>query len=141
MSQGVRVDELLKALNPASRTYGVHFAKHENDPILMYIIENENHLQVFKNLSKNKMVMSYPWYIRFFEKTSYNCENPDGNPFNLLINSRVIVKCPFSNMIRKYYSVEGNSTTVRNLSLWTLGKTLTLPKNHGILQSRKWYEE
>lgn len=130
MSQVVSFESLSKIQWNYTKQHYKLKRRFETDPLFVYSIRSERGLKKFENLTSNDDLMQAPWLLIFRINTSFNCENPVGNPFNLKIHSRMIVKCFNSYMIKKYYSVVENATKVENLSLWIPGKNLEIPNNH-----------
>lgn len=134
MSQVIKPDDLPQI---CTKNNEINNLQSETDPLFLYTIKTENDFQVFKYISSNKILIKYPWFIYVYEKTSLNCEQPVGNPFNLIINSILIIKCPLNQMIKKYFSVDGNFTIVENLSVWTPGKTFLIQAHHDVFSVKR----
>ena len=79
--------------------------------------------------------MSYhTWLIVFADEAiDADCHEPQGNPFNLVFNSRMIVRCAGYEEIRKWYSLFENRTEVLDLAKWS--------KKLGISYKNKNYYE
>ncbi|OXU28208.1 hypothetical protein TSAR_008341 [Trichomalopsis sarcophagae] len=84
--------------------------------------------------------MSYhTWLVIFADSVEAEvnemCLNPSGNPFHLVFNSRMIVRCHNEDWIRKWYSLQENQTEVLDLAKWNRKLGISY-KNKNYYESR-----
>ncbi|KAK2576888.1 hypothetical protein KPH14_005513 [Odynerus spinipes] len=68
------------------------------------------------------------WYVIFlpgYNRSDY-CPAPRGNPFNVLFNTEMLVSCPRDTIMREWYSVHSNRTSVFELAKWEPNGKLSL---------------
>lgn len=58
------------------------------------------------------------WIVIFTNAKLNLCHQPNGNPFNLVFDSNVLVKCQDDPIVREWYSVHESETKTYDLAEW-----------------------
>ena len=92
--------------------------KRTDRSLFIVILRSKSDYDDFVNVTKTNNMNLYQLLVIFTKHTKF-CHNPEGNPFNLVFDSRVLVKCPFFSTIREWYSLHPNKTNMINFLEWT----------------------
>ena len=107
------------------------------EPLYVLRINTDMDLARFQKKTKDWNMSMFTWFISIYNGTSINCENPVGNPFNLEMDTRMIVRCGNSKSIKKYFSIFHDTTEVVDIAAWTPGAKLVFEKDDNRLQVQK----
>lgn len=107
------------------------------EPLLVLYIHNKELLTKFRFLKKYNKLSMFPWFVIFGNRINIDCENPQGNPFSLQMNTRMMVMCQNHVDIKKYYAIFENTTEVVDLATWKPGEHVIFQKDDNLLQVRK----
>lgn len=77
------------------------------------------------------------WFVFVKPESGFDCERPLGNPLNLRMDTRMIVKCRNSFSINKLYSIFENTTEVIEVAVWSPGSHLDIKMSDDLLQVKK----
>lgn len=86
--------------------------------LFIVIIESIIDFHAFSNVSNYYNNNNNHRTVVIFTNEMDECHNPIGNPFNLVFNSRMIVKCYNFPILREWYSIDSNTTITNDLFLW-----------------------
>ncbi|XP_016838623.1 glutamate receptor 2-like isoform X2 [Nasonia vitripennis] len=107
------------------------------NPLFMLYIHNSDNLDFFRKVTTGRDISFFTWFVFIDNEAKLDCEYPQGNPFNLEMDTRMIVKCEGSLKIKKYFSIFKNTTEVVDLAIWTPGEQLVLTDDDNLLQVKK----
>jgi hypothetical protein len=99
-------------------------------------INNEKSLKYYQMLFKIRNTWTCTWLIIIEKAINFDCEQPQGNPFNLQLNSVMLVKCGNSSRIKKYYSIFKNVTEVVELGTLTLDRKFVVNSSVELIQEK-----
>lgn len=98
-------------------------------------------LKEFENAVKEIILSDSVWLIIFrpfkskFILREY-CMLPLGNPFNVKFDTEMLIKCYDEEILREWYSVYENVTSVFDLATWNPIDRLQLLNKHSLYQRR-----
>ncbi|KAI4482435.1 hypothetical protein M0802_013722 [Mischocyttarus mexicanus] len=107
-------------------------------PHYIAIISNYEAINEF-SLATSTFDMSFAvWLVLFIYKGkgSDYCHNPPGNIFHLRFGSEMLVRCGTENILREWYSLDGNQTEIDDLATWSLEKGITKMTSDSIYDRR-----
>ncbi|KAI4493411.1 hypothetical protein M0804_001587 [Polistes exclamans] len=107
-------------------------------PHYVAIISNYEAINKF-SLATSTFDMSFAvWLVLFIYKGkgSDYCQNPPGNIFHLRYGSEMLVRCGTENILREWYSLDGNQTEIDDLATWSLEKGITKLASDSIYDRR-----
>ncbi|KAI4482427.1 hypothetical protein M0802_013724 [Mischocyttarus mexicanus] len=107
-------------------------------PHYVAIISNYEAINEF-SLATSTFDMSFAvWLVLFIYKGkgSDYCHNPPGNIFHLRFGSEMLVRCGTENILREWYSLDGNQTEIDDLATWSLEKGITKMTSDSIYDRR-----
>ena len=115
-------------------------AKRINRPMIILYLSTIKSVKTFE-LHSRKMDMKWSiWLVIFIEGMGKPlidyCQNPPGNPFNLELNSRMLIKCYEDENIREWYSIYENQTEVHDLVSWDPNNRLVIENKKKIYERR-----
>lgn len=117
-----------------------HYHTKVNLSFLVVIIETMSDFQTFSNISQINNLNFYRVFI-VFTKDLDVCQNPPGNPFNLVFYTRSLIKCHKSPILREWYSLHPNKTIVNDFFIWKSNiSELTQLKSLNLYERRKYLD-
>lgn len=115
---------------------GVRLAQSAN-PLFILYIHNSDGLEFFRKVTTGRDISFFTWFVLIDSNAKFDCEHPQGNPFNLEMDTKMIAKCEGSLKIKKYFSILKNTTEVVDLAIWTPGEHLVLMNDDNLLHVKK----
>lgn len=120
-----------------------HFSSYSTktvQPLFIVFITSKENFHAFQNATKNDDMSTYTWLIIFTKSSGKDlrmfCQNPQGNPLNVLFNARFLVKCYDDDILREWYSVHKNVTEVFDLAILDPENRIVLKTNQSFRQRR-----
>ncbi|XP_016836778.1 glutamate [NMDA] receptor subunit 1-like [Nasonia vitripennis] len=114
-----------------------HRRGYSRSPLFVIFVEDTKSLEHFRNSIRNSDISAYSWFALIGESTGIDCKNPQGNPLNLKMDTRMIANCQKSWNIMKYYSIFENTTEAVQLAVWAPGSHLIIESDDNVLQVKK----
>ncbi|XP_031780043.1 glutamate receptor ionotropic, delta-1-like [Nasonia vitripennis] len=106
------------------------------EPLIVLYIDEKKTLTKFQFLKGHELSI-FPWFVIFGNRINIDCKNPQGNPFSLQMNTRMMVLCQNHVYIKKYYAILANTTEVVDLATWKPGEHVVFQNDDNLLQVRK----
>ncbi|XP_017765685.1 PREDICTED: glutamate receptor ionotropic, delta-2-like [Eufriesea mexicana] len=99
-------------------------------PLYVVILATKETVDEF-SMATGQIDISFPvWLVMFLpyrgNLTRNLCENPLGNPFNLMFDTEMLVLCYDQPILREWYSLRDNRTRFYDLASWESGQGLNL---------------
>ncbi|KAI4485056.1 hypothetical protein M0802_012814 [Mischocyttarus mexicanus] len=89
-------------------------------PLYVAIISDYNAIDEF-SLATSNFDMSFAVWLVIFIYNGHDrdyCHDPPFNIFHLRFDSKMIVRCNRENILREWYSIDGNLTEINDLATW-----------------------
>ena len=116
-------------------TEPVFYQTRNLQSLFVVFLTSRANLDNFRETTSYDDRSHHTWLVIFAkaidERAIRLCRSPQGNPFNLVFNSRMIVKCHDDDLVRKWYALFENRTEVIRLARWR--------RNLGFINMNKKY--
>nr|XP_012138436.1 PREDICTED: glutamate receptor ionotropic, delta-2-like [Megachile rotundata] len=95
-------------------------------PLYLVLLSTRETMDEFA-MATRQIDISFPvWFVMFLPYRENPlrrvCQNPDGNPFNLMFNTEMLVLCYDLPILKEWYALRDNRTRISNLATWKLGE-------------------
>ena len=111
------------------------YANNKNSRLFfVVIIRSMSDFYDYANITKVVNMNSYQSLL-IFTRNMEVCLNPEGNPFHLNFNSKMLVKCQDFPIIREWYSLYPHETKMFDFLIWKPGVVGFIP-----LTNQSFYE-
>lgn len=109
-------------------------------PLYIVVLGTKEAMNEFSMVTR-QIDISFPvWFLMFLPYRGNPlrsvCENPVGNPFNLLFDTEMLVLCYNLPLLTEWYALRDNQTRVFNLATWKSGRGLSLKTRHSLYTRR-----
>ncbi|KAI4485059.1 hypothetical protein M0802_012817 [Mischocyttarus mexicanus] len=108
-------------------------------PLYVVLISNYEAIDEF-SLATSTFEMSIAVWLVIFIYKGYGsdyCLSPPGNIFHVKFNTEMLVLCGTENIIREWYSLDGNQTEINDLATWNLNEKTVQIDPKSIYERRK----
>ncbi|XP_031787255.1 uncharacterized protein LOC116417597 [Nasonia vitripennis] len=95
-----------------------YYDKRMTTPYFVIIIRSVSDFNDFAKVTRQSNMNLYQMLMIFSENMKALCLRPEGNPFNLVLDSRFLIKCLGHPLIREWYSMYPNQTIINELLEW-----------------------
>lgn len=97
-----------------------YYDKRKTTPCIVVIIRSMSDFDDFAMVTRQNNMNLYQMLMIFTESMKSRClGGPVGNPFNLVLDSRFLIKCQGQSIIREWYSMYSNETIITELLEWS----------------------
>lgn len=99
-------------------------------PLYVVALATKETMDEFSMATRQIDMSSSVWLLMFLPYRENPmrdiCQNPVGNPFNLMFNTEMLVLCYDLPLLTEWYALRDNQTRVFNLTTWQTGQGLKL---------------
>lgn len=116
------------------------FQDYTTRPLCVIILATKENLIEFSTITRYIDVSFFVWLVMFLpyqENSMRNfCQNPIGNPFNLIFNTEMLVLCYDHPVLREWYALRDDKTRVFDLATWKSGQGLNVTTRNTLYARR-----
>ena len=135
------IPSLVTNIKELSKVQSYYTGRIKRDLYTVFLRNHES-MKEFGNIMKKIVVANPKWLIIFrpfkseFVLRDF-CMNPFGNLFNLAFDTEMLIKCYDEEILREWYSMYENVTSVVDLAMWNPEYRLRLLKKESLYLRRK----
>lgn len=109
-------------------------------PLYVVALATKETMDEFSMATRQIDMSSSVWLLMFLPYRGNPmrdiCQNPAGNPFNLMFNTEMLVLCYDLPLLTEWYALRDNQTRVFNLATWQTGQGLKLKTTSSLYARR-----
>ncbi|XP_076677003.1 glutamate receptor ionotropic, delta-2 isoform X2 [Andrena cerasifolii] len=109
-------------------------------PLYVVLLTTKETMNEFA-MATRQIDISFPvWLVMFLpyrgDPMKSFCQNPTGNPFNLVFNTEMLILCYNLPILNEWYALRDNRTRVSNLAIWNASVGFRLSTNSSLYARR-----
>lgn len=116
------------------------FQDYTTRPLCVVILTTKENMIEFSTITRYIDISFFVWLVMFLpygENSMRNvCQNPIGNPFNLIFNTEMLVLCYDHPVLREWYALRDDKTRVFDLATWKAGQGLNVTTRNTLYARR-----
>ncbi|OXU29699.1 hypothetical protein TSAR_006447 [Trichomalopsis sarcophagae] len=121
------------------RKYLKYYKYRTLSPLYIITLKSQLDLEEFSNFAKNFTMSMNLWLVFIYKSPELLkfCQKPDRNLFNVMFNTKILIKCENDPIIKEWYSVRGVEVKVNSVARWTVNEGFVMVNTHSMWQRRK----